>query len=123
MKKFSIREAALTAMDIKYKDVEVPQWTRPDGTPVVIRCKTMSAAQRAAWIEASADKSGNFRASRMYDMVLTNCFDPETDELVFEAGDRDTLMSKSAAAVELLQNAIFVLSGLTKEAEEEAVKN
>ena len=118
-----LRERILAAVDILFEDVEIKQWTNEDGTPVVIRCKTMSARQRAAWIDSASDSTGKLRAMAMYDIVLTNCFDPENGELVFDIADRDALLDKSGAAMGKLQECIFRLSGLSGEAAAEATKN
>jgi hypothetical protein len=112
-----LREKILAANDIKTELVHIPEWDAD------ILCKTMSARQRAAWIDAASDSTGKLRAVAMYDIVLTNCFDPDTGELLFDKGDRDTLLEKSGAAVGKLQEVIFRLSGLTKDAEEAAGKN
>jgi hypothetical protein len=109
-----LREKILGISDIKVEQITIPEW---DGTVVLV--KALSARQRAAYIDAATDRNGKFKADAMYNVVLTNTFDPEGGELLFDPADRDAILDKNAAAVSRIQEKIFALSGLGNEAAED----
>ena len=113
----ALRAKIFATPDLVTEKVHIDVWD------VDINCTTMNARERANWIDTATDKTGKLRAAAMYDIVLSNSFDPETGELVFDLTDRDELLKKSGAAVGKLQEVIFRLSGLSAEAETEAAKN
>lgn len=80
----------------------------------------MSGAHRSRIMD-QVQTSGNLAASSMYaDMVLQSAYDPDLGVLLFEESDRDALMGKSAAALDRIAEVAMRLSGMDKEAVDEA---
>lgn len=104
--------------DIEQELLEVPVW----GVTVLI--KSMTARDRAKMVGKAAGNNGQFALEELLpDLVIQCTFDPETGEQVFLPGDRDALMSKSAAAIEQIAGVAMRLSGMETEAVDEAGKD
>jgi len=105
------------AADIESELVEVAQWD------VTLLVKSITAKDRAMMISGSVENNGVFRLEEILpDLVIASCYDPETGEKVFQAGDRDALMAKSAAPIEQLAQVAMRLSGMDDEAVDAAGK-
>lgn len=114
----SLRDRILQSNDVQREIVAVPQW----GVSVAVH--GMSGAARTAMIQNAADNDGvmNF-AKMMPDIVIMCTYDPETDEQVFSEDDRDALMLKSGAALDLIVNTALRISGLLDGAVDTAGKD
>lgn len=108
----------LSAQDIESELVEVPQWD------VSVLVKSMTAKDRSVMISNALDNDGNFNLQQVLpDLVLLCTYDPETGERVFKNSDRDALVSKSAAPIELIANVAMRLSGMLEGAVDAAGKD
>ena len=104
--------------DIKKEIIHVPQWDCD------VEARTMSGLERAMLLGACMDKDNNVIQDRFQSGLLIAClYDPETGEKLFAESDADWLMKKSSGAIEKLASTVMRLSGLTKEAMEDAEKN
>lgn len=103
----SLRDRIFAAEDIPTESVEIPQWD------LVLEVRGMTGADRTRLLESAVDaKSGEVDLKVIYpDVVILCTFDPDSGERVFEDGDRDALMSKSAQAIDKLANVGMRLSG------------
>jgi len=113
----SLREKIFSAKDIPSEMVEVPEW----GISVEVR--GMSGADRTRILELAGLVDGSVNLQVVYpEIVIATAHDPETGEKVFEYGDRDALMSKSAVAIDRLAMIGMKLSGFTEESQVNAGK-
>lgn len=114
----SLRDHILQCDDVQKEIVEIPQWNTK------ISIHGMSGAARTQMIQNAADNDGvmNF-AKMMPDIVIMCTFDPDTDEQVFDESDREALMLKSGAALDLIVNTAMRISGLLEGAVDKAGKD
>jgi len=104
--------------DIRKEIVHVPQWDCD------VEARTMSGLERAMLLGGCIGKDGNVIQSKFQSGLLIACLhDPETGEKLFSESDAEWLMGKSSGAIEKLASVAMRLSGLTKEAMEDAEKN
>lgn len=103
----SLRDQILSKDDVHKEILTVPQW----GVEVAVH--GMSGAARTQMIQNAADNDGvmNF-AKMMPDIVIMCTYDPATGEQVFSENDREALMLKSGAALDLIVNTAMRISGL-----------
>ena len=104
-----LRDLIVSKVDLRYEIVEIPQWE------CSIKVQGLTAKQRSELMRTSF--IGNeVNLDIMYPkLVLASCYDPETDELIFDAGDAELIMSKSGEVVEKLASTAMKLSGLSAE--------
>lgn len=114
----SLRDQILQCDDVQKEIIDVPQWN----TKIAVH--GMSGAARTQMIQNAADNDGvmNF-AKMMPDIVIMCTFDPDTDEQVFNESDREALMLKSGAALDLIVNTAMRISGLLEGAVDKAGKD
>lgn len=117
----SLRDQILAADDLPETDETVPEWGG-----LVVRVRGLSGTDRDAY-EARAvalKNQGQDVELRLQDfrtkLVVKCLFDPETDERLFSDKDVPKLGKKSGAVIERLYGIAQRLSGMTKEAKEEA---
>jgi hypothetical protein len=103
----------IVSAQLKTSELFVPQW---DVTVIV---RELDAGQRA---DLATDLQKNNRKATVR-AVIACVLDPETSKPLFESAHQDLLMTKSAAAVELISTEILRLSGMLKEDAEELEKN
>ena len=104
----------------RLKEVDVPEW----GGSVFIRPLTIHEQAKLADLGTKYEKSSV--VDRMKNCTLRLVQWSVCDEQgnpLFEAGDLEPLMSKTASAFLRLQDAILALSGLTEESRKELEKN
>lgn len=101
------------ATELRAEDLFVPQWGE------TVRVREFTSGERVDFAEAvrNSNRAATVRA------VIACVSDPETGLPVFERAHQDMLMSKSAAAVELIGEKILRLSGMLKDAADELEKN
>lgn len=114
----SLRDQILQCNDVQKEIVDIPQWN----TKIAIH--GMSGAARTQMIQNAADNDGvmNF-AKMMPDIVIMCTFDPDTDEQIFSESDREALMLKSGAALDLIVNTAMRISGLLEGAVDKSGKD
>jgi hypothetical protein len=121
--------AIIAANDIPYKDVEVPEWPLPDGTPIEVRIRGLNGRERdryeAQMATFRATDDGEMRVELLANRnarILSQClFDPETDEQI--PINVDDLAAKSGDVVSRLAQIALNLSGLGRKAVEAAGKD
>lgn len=108
----SLRDSIFAINDIPSEQVEVPEWD------LTLEVRGMSGEDRIRIISRATDvDTGLANLQQVYPEIVIACtYDPATGERVFDDGDRDALMSKSAQAIDRLATPGMALSGLTKEA-------
>ena len=110
-----LRSRILEADDIQSEIFEVEQW---GGVQLLI--VGMSGKARAK----RSSRGSEVDLERFYpELVIATAHDPETEEKVFEAADRDALSNKSGAALEAVAQVALRLSGMGPGAVEEAVED
>lgn len=116
--KKSLRDKILSSNDIKSEMVTVSEWDCD------VKMKGLTGKQRARLLQDAVDSNGRMNLEKMYpELIIYSCFDPETDEQLFNIEDREILNTKSGGALEKLAIVAMRLSGLSKSAVDEAVKN
>jgi len=113
----SIRDRIIAVDDTQKEIVKIEEW----GVEVEIR--GMSGASRASISQDAAENNGNINFMKMMpELVVQCCFDPQTGEQVFEASDKDLVMSKSGAVLDRIVTVAMRLSGFGQNAVDEAGK-
>jgi len=114
----SLRDKIRSADDIKKEIVKIAVWD------CSIELRTMTAKQRAFVLNESMNDDGKIQHDKLHaQMLIACCFDPETQERIFSQDDSEWLMEKSSGPVELLVSKAMRISGLTKDATEQAEKD
>ena len=104
--------------DIKKEIVHVDSW----GEDVEVR--GLMGCDRASLMNECLGEDGKLDNTKFYPgIVVSSCYDPETGEKLFQPGDEDWIMRKSAGAIDMLAAKGMKLSGLTKEAVKDAEGN
>ena len=106
----NIRQAALNAKDIRTELVEIPEWDH-----VKIEVRGFTLQERLDFYGRVSDGETINRNNFLPELVISACFDPDSGQKVFEAADRDTLKTKSAAALEKITQVAMRLSGLQEQ--------
>lgn len=115
------REGILGKTDIKYEDVEIPEWENE-----VVRIKCMTGAERDEYESLLYDfsengvkmKRDNYRAKLLVFTIVD-----EDMQRIFSVKDIEDLSKKSAKAIDRLFMAAQKLNGLSKEEVEKIEKN
>lgn len=97
-----LRQQILSADDLGFKDVEVPEWG------VTIRVVGFNGTQRANII-ASALKGDAAIFAAYPQIVMDSLRNPENDEPVFEKADRDSVAAKNGHILEYLGDIAMAL--------------
>lgn len=115
------KDAILAANDLTTETVSCPEW----GGDVIIR--SMSGTQRDAYEQSlmTRDEAGQYKVDTENMKVKLVVFAAVDDagNALFTAADIPALSAKSAAVIERLAIVATRLSGLGKQATEEAAKN
>lgn len=103
----SIRDSIFAANDITSEKVEVKEWG------VTVEVRSMTALDRTR-LQTNANKGDGKvdMTAFMTDVVISSVYDPETGLQVFQANDRDALLSKNGAIVENLAKKAMSMSGM-----------
>lgn len=119
MAKINLRDKILNANDIQSELVTVAEWD------VQILVKGLTGQARATLLQESLDmKTGRMDLVKMYpDLLISTCFDPESNTRIFGNEDRDALNAKNGGALEKLALVAMRLSGLEDNAVQNATKN
>jgi hypothetical protein len=114
----SLRDQILAAEDIPSEKVTVPEWG------VTVDVRGMTGAERTRIMDKAVDQQGGINLQFVYpEIVIATSFDNETGEQIFKPSDRDTLLSKSAVALDRLAQVGMRLSGFTQDSADEAGKD
>jgi hypothetical protein len=113
-----LRDQIMSAQDTHSELVEVPEWG------VKLEIRSMSGASRAILMQGAVLSGGQVDMAQVYpDLIIQTCFDPETGEPVFQAEDRDLILSKNGAILDRLAEVATRLSGFNENATDEAGKD
>jgi hypothetical protein len=75
-------------------------------------------------MDKAVDQQGGVNLQFVYpEIVIATSFDDITGEQIFKPSDRDTLLTKSAVALDRLAQVGMKLSGFTQESSDEAGKD
>lgn len=114
----SLRDQILAAEDIPSEKVQIPEWG------VTIEVRGMTGAERTRIMDKAVDQQGGVNLQFVYpEIVIATSFDDVTGEQIFKPSDRDTLLTKSAVALDRLAQVGMRLSGFTQESADEAGKD
>ena len=114
----SLRDQILAAEDIPSEKVQIPEWG------VTIEVRGMTGAERTRIMDKAVDQQGGVNLQFVYpEIVIATSFDDVTGEQIFNPSDRDTLLTKSAVALDRLAQVGMRLSGFTQESADEAGKD
>ena len=115
----SLRDKILEVQDIPSETMHVKEWD------VDLLIKGMTAGERITLMQNAYDqKTQQVNMAAVYPDVVVSCVhDPETGESLFTPADKDSLMSKSSAAIESIAAVGLRLSGMGNEEQDEAGKD
>ena len=114
----SLRDQILAAEDIPSEIVTIPEWG------VTVDVRGMTGAERTRIMDKAVDQQGGINLQFVYpEIVIATSFDNETGEQIFKPSDRDTLLTKSAVALDRLAQVGMRLSGFTQDSADEAGKD
>ncbi len=126
-----LRAQIFAANDVPTELVTIPEW----GVTVEVRGMTQAAKEQfieqfgesAAKAKQVADAGGKVDAkeANSFSMFLltTFVFNPNTDDLVFNAGDIPEIRKKASKVIDLLVETAMRLSGIGQKAVDEAGKS
>ena len=115
------KDAILAADDLKYEDVEVPEW----GGSVRVRSLTGSERdeyEASLLVGKGKDKDINFQNARAR-MIYLSAIDEEGGRLFIKAGDVVAIGKKNANALDRVFSVCQKLSGMRKEDMDELLGN
>jgi hypothetical protein len=113
-----LKEKIKAVQDVRVEKAVIPEWD------VTLELRTMKAIDRARLLKSCVDKEGNVIGERFQaGLIIASCYDPETGEKVFEDGDFEFLMEKSAGVIEYLAGIAMNISGLNRDSLKAAEKN
>lgn len=105
---FLSRESILSASDLPFEDVEVPEWGG------MVRIRTMTGTERDAF-EQEMVKDGRMSFANVRARLVGRCAILPTGERLFSDDDIQALGAKSAAGLDRVFGVAQRLNGLTKE--------
>jgi hypothetical protein len=114
-----LRDKILAAQDIPSEELHVKEWD------VTVLVKGMTAGERITLMQNAYDqKTQQVNMAAVYPDVVVSCVhDPETSDAIFTNADKEALMGKSSAAIEVIAAVGLRLSGIGAEAEDVAGKD
>mgnify|MGYP001808311995 CR=1 FL=1 len=120
-----LSEKIKAADDTSAEPYDIPEWG------VILSIRSMTARSRATFVADMATEDGDMGGinssekieALWWNVISQTCFDPETGDPAFEAGDELWLFNKNARIVNDLANRCMEASGLTEEASTNAGKD
>jgi hypothetical protein len=125
---FLSRDQILTAQDIPFRDVPVPEWSTDPNNPAFVRIAGLDAKEASSFSSklVAMDGKGNIKEVKM-DNFLTELLQrtlvDENFKPLFSNKDIEALGKKSAAVMKRLTKIAMELSGLDEDSKKEAEKN
>ena len=112
------REAILTATDLPFTEVHVPEWGG------IVRVQTMTGAAREKWEVAVFGTDGKTRTTDNFrGKLIASTVVGEDGELLFTMEDAPALSKKSSKALDRVFDVAQELNGLKPNAVEKAAGN
>jgi hypothetical protein len=117
----SIEDRVRASQDITNRVVAVPEWADDSGD-LKIEVRSMTGRERAEILRRAIDpETGEVNYERLYPaIIVATCFDPETGERAFSDAALSWLNEKNSKPLEQLATVGMQLSGISKDAKEEA---
>lgn len=113
----NLKERIKAVEDIQHEVVHVDEWD------VDVEVRGMDGNARADYFNSSYDDDGKpIYGKASVNIVIETCYDPDSGERLFDAGDAEWLAKKSGAALNRLGLKAMQLSGISAE-EQEKIKN
>jgi len=113
-----LRDSILNINDIKVEKLYIPEWD------VEVEVRGLSGSARNRILSKALDKKGSLDLDSMYpDLIIASLYEPDSNERIFDAADRDQLNAKSGKALERIARVAMALSGLDEGQVEDKVKN
>lgn len=113
------RDQILSASDLPFEDVTVPEWPAADGTPGVVRVRTMTGTARELYETACLLRKDEKGQQAMDDRRAGLCafciVDPTDGHQLFTVSDIKSLSGKSSAALDRIAEAAMRLNRMTRE--------
>ena len=111
------RDSILNAADIKYEDVDTPEWGG------ITRVRMLTALDRSG-LEFWCYKNMNSeKVIELHPRVCIACIVDESGNRIFQDDDLEALMQKNGTVLRRVAEAAMKLNKLTADDVEEAVKN
>jgi hypothetical protein len=111
------REAILNAADIKYEDVDTPEWGG------ITRVRMLTAKDRSAFEYWCYKNTDSEKVTEMYPRICVACIVDESGNRIFQDDDIEVLMQKNGTILRRVAEAAMKLNKLSSEDVEEAAKN
>lgn len=111
------RDSILNAADIKYDDVDTPEWGG------VTRVRMLTAADRSAFEYWCYKNMNTEQVIELHPRVCIACIVDEDGNRIFQDDDLGVLMQKNGTVLRRVAEAAMKLNKLSADDEEEAVKN
>jgi hypothetical protein len=106
-----LREEIFEIADLAEEPLTIPEWKNK-----LVLIRTLTGDERAKLLQHNMLSSGRPDLLKMYPaLAIASVRDPETHELVFKLADRDTLNTKSGAALERIAGVAMRLNNLSPE--------
>jgi hypothetical protein len=111
-----LRDTILGADDIGFEIVDIPEWK------VKVKVKSKTVKEQYELLEKCRKPNGDLNGQLLaVETVIATTYDPDTDERIFDPADRDTLLTKSSSAFQVLLAAANRAAGLGDVDEEKVV--
>ena len=121
-KKFLSKAEILAQDDLKYEDVEIPEWGG-----AWVRVRTLNASERDHFEAGTIQRNGRTMTTNMEHIRARLCLlclvDPETGDRLFSEEDTFPLGGKSAAALDRIFTVAQRLNGMREEDVNELAAN
>ena len=120
-KKYLNRAEILAQDDLKYEDVEVPEWGG-----AMVRVRSLNASERDRFEASTVQRNGKKVTTNLENIrarLVLLCLVDEKGERLFDEGDTYPLGGKSAAALDRIFTVAQRLNGLRDEDVDELAKN
>lgn len=106
------RSAVLGAVDVKTKDIDVPEWGG------AVRVRTMTLAERKEFARRAGEDEGSVGAWLVAKLVVD-----EAGGAMFKEEDIAALEGRNWHAMQAVVAAILDVNGMSEKAADEAIKN
>ena len=111
------RDDILNQNDLNTEDVSAQEWGGE------VRVREMTASERDTFEARFANTNGKANLDNIRAEIVSKCVVDEQGNRLFGKEDIKALAEKSAAPMDRIFQAALALSGMSQEAQEDAVKN
>jgi hypothetical protein len=111
------RDAILNAADIKYEDVDTPEWGG------ITRVRMLTAKDKSALEYWSYKNIDSEKVIELYPRVCIACIVDENGNRIFQDDDLESLMQKNGTVLGRVADVAMKLNKMSPDDVEEAAKN